>query len=145
MPEDAIIRFIDKLGAEFLFCIGIIGILAYIVVKAIPIIKDIRLKQLDYKMSLEKERLELDRQRELNSVEAEKREDERDRKRTEVIATQNEILDSLVRTNEATSVQLASLNSALNESKNRSKQFGETVIDTNKMVSEIHSVVVERK
>lgn len=152
MPEQAMVNFINKLGPELLFCIGIIGILAYIAVKSIPIVRDIRLKQLEYKMTLEKERLELDRMREENAVEAAKKEDERDRKRNEVIAAQNEIMTSLVRSNEATSVQLASLNSSLLDSKDRSKILGDTVndtnhkvTDTNRMVYEIHDALIDRK
>lgn len=152
MPTQVLLSFIDKLGPELLFCIGIIGILAYIAVKSIPIVRDIRLKQIDYKMDLDKERIELDRLHEENSVEAAKKEDERDRKRNEVIAAQNEIMSSLVRSNEAMSVQLASLNASLLDSKDRSKLLGETVndtnhkvTDTNRMVSEIHDAILDRK
>lgn len=136
MPEEAFVRFVDKMGPELLFCIGILVILAYVVIKAIPIFKDISLKKIETKNELDKERLEFDRQREANSVEAVKKEDERDRARTEVIATQNEIITNLVRSNEAMTIQLSSLNSSLLDSKDRSRSLGETVQDTNKKVTD---------
>lgn len=136
MPDEAFIKFIDKMGTEFLFCIGILVILAYVVVKAIPIFKDISLTKISTKNELDKERLEFDRQRESNAIEAVKKEDERDRARTEVIATQNEIITNLVRSNEAMTVQLASLNSSLLDSKDRSRILGDTVNDTNKKVTD---------
>lgn len=150
--EDVFIRFIDRMGTELLFCIGIIAILAYIAVKAIPIARDIRLKQIEYKMEVDKERLEIDRQREINAVEAAKKEDERDRARTEVIGTQNNILSNIVRSNEAMTLQMSSLNTSLMDSKDRSKILGETVNDTNKkvtdtnrMVSEIRDTIIKKE
>lgn len=141
--DDALIRFIDRLGPELLFCIGILVILAYIAVKSIPMIKDIRLEQIKSKNELDKERLELDRQREINVIEQSKKEDERDRARTEVIATQNDILSNLIRSNEAMTVQIASLNSSLLDSKDRSKSLGKTVDDTNKKVTDTNRMVCE--
>lgn len=150
--EDVFVRFIDKLGPELLFCIGILVILGYITVKAIPMVKEIRLEQIKAKKDLDKERLELDRQREANAAEAAKKEDERDRARTEVIGTQNDILSNIVRSNEAMTVQMASLNSSLLDSKDRSRILGEKVADTNDkvtetnlMVREIHSIVKKEK
>lgn len=150
--EDVFVRFIDKLGPELLFCIGILVILGYITVKAIPMVKEIRLEQIKAKNELDKERLELDRQREANAAEAAKKEDERDRARTEVIGTQNDILSNIVRSNEAMTVQMASLNSSLLDSKDRSRMLGEKVADTNDkvtetnlMVREIHSIVKKEK
>lgn len=150
--EDVFVRFVDKLGPELLFCIGILVILGYITVKAIPMVKEIRLQQIKAKNELDKERLELDRQREANAAEAAKKEDERDRARTEVIGTQNDILSNIVRSNEAMTVQMASLNSSLLDSKDRSRILGEKVADTNDkvtetnlMVREIHSIVKKEK
>lgn len=150
--EDVFIRFIDRMGTELLFCIGIIAILAYIAVKAIPIARDIRLKQIEYKMEVDRERLEIDRQREINAVEAAKKEAERDRARTEVIGTQNNILSNIVRSNEAMTLQMSSLNTSLIDSKDRSKILGETVNDTNKkvtdtnrMVSEIRDTIIKKE
>lgn len=139
--NEALIRFIDKLGPEFLFCIGILVILAYIAIKSIPMLKEIRLEQIKAKNELDKERLEFDRQREANAAELANKEDERDRERTKVIATQNDILTTLVRGNEAMTVQMASLNSSLLDSKDRSRSLGETVQDTNKKVTDTNRMV----
>lgn len=143
MYDDAAARFIDKMGPELLFCVGILIIIAYVVVKAVPMVRDIRLKQIETKNELDKERLELDRIRENNANENAKKEDERDRARTEVIATQNDILTNLVRGNEAMTIQLASLNASLIDSKDRSKGLGETLEDTNKKVTDNHRMIAE--
>lgn len=141
MSDDILIRFIDKMGTEFLFCIGIIAILAYTVVHAIPMIKEIRIKQIEAKSEDAKNKLEFEREREIQRAQEAQREDERDRARTDVIATQNDIFTNLIRSNEAMTIQISALITALTDSKDRSKILGDTVKDTNTKVTDTNSMV----
>lgn len=141
MSDDILIRFIDKMGTELLFCIGIIAILAYTVVHAIPMIKEIRIKQIEAKSEDAKNKLEFEREREIQRAQEAQREDERDRARTDVIATQNDIFTNLIRSNEAMTIQISALITALTDSKDRSKILGDTVKDTNTKVTDTNSMV----
>lgn len=141
MSDDILIRFIDKMGTEFLFCIGIIAILAYTVVHAIPIVKEIRIKQIDAKSEEAKNKLEFEREREKQRAEEARREDERDRARTDVIATQNDIFTNVIHSNEAMTIQLSALITALTDSKDRSRILGDTVKDTNNIVTDTNGMV----
>lgn len=144
MPSDNVtIRFIDKMGPELLFCIGMLVIIAYIAVKAIPTLKELRILKIDHDAEVAMKNLHIKEMQEQRMAEDAKREDERDRARTEVIGKQNEIQTNLARTIEGQSIQMAALVASLEESKQRSRAVGDTVMDTNHMVSEIHTMIVK--
>lgn len=146
MPSDDVtIRFIDKMGPELLFCIGMLIIIAYIAVKAIPTLKELRILKIDHDAEVAMKNLHIKELHEQRMAEDAKREDERDRARTEVIGKQNEIQTNLARTIEGQSIQMAALVASLEESKQRSRAVGDTVMDTNHMVSEIHTMIVKAK
>lgn len=134
MPGDSVlVEFVKQLGTPpFVFTIGVICILAFLASKSLPIIREISVKKIEIEVSREKRKAE-----EYES------EAERDRIRTEVIAKQNEILSTLVRTIDAQQLQMAGLISALDESRSRSRAMGETIRDTNSKVSEIHTLIVK--
>lgn len=149
MPSDGVVNnYIDKLGGkgpEFLLTIGIILILAYVAVKAIPMIKDLRMRKIDHDAEFQMKRLEIEEMREKRKAEEVMREDERDRARTEVIGKQNEIQANLVRSNDGMAIQFAALQAALEESKSRSRLVGDQINEIDTKVSEIHTVVVKSK
>lgn len=144
MPsDDVMFRFIDKMGPELLFCIGMLVIIAYIAVKAIPMLKELRIIKIEHDSEVNMKTLHIKEMQEQRMAEDAKREDERDRARTEVIGKQNEIQTNLARTIEGQSIQMAALVASLEESKQRSRAVGDTVMDTNHKVSEIHTMIVK--
>lgn len=144
MPsDDVMFHFIDKMGPELLFCIGMLVIIAYIAVKAIPMLKELRIIKIEHDAEVNMKTLYIKEMQEQRMAEDAKREDERDRARTEVIGKQNEIQTNLARTIEGQSIQMAALVASLEESKQRSRAVGDTVMDTNHKVSEIHTMIVK--
>lgn len=147
MPGDSVFeKYITGLQApELVFCIGIIVILAYVSVKAIPTIKEIKLRRIESDKELAMQKIEFDQQRETRKAEEFREELARDRARTEVIGRQNEIQEALTRSIDSQTIQMASLIAGLDESKNRSRVMSETVEDTNSKVSEIHTMIVKAR
>lgn len=147
MPSDNVMsHFIDKINApELVFTIGIVAIAAYVAVKFIPMMKELRLKKIENDAAIKMKELEIEEAREKRKAEEAMREDERDRARTEVIGKQNEIQESLVRSLDGQAIQMAGLISSLDESKMRSRDMGETVNDTNIRVREIHTMIMNGK
>ena len=142
--NDVFARFIDKMAGELVFVIGILCIIAYVAIKAIPMFKELQIQKYNLRHDEEMRRLDIEDRRESRKTEEWQREDERDRARTEVIASQNDILSNIVRSNEAMTLQMATLNTSLDDSKYRSRALSETVNDTNHMVSEIHTAIVTK-
>lgn len=141
MPSDSVlIHFIDKMGVELLFVIGVLIILTYIAIKAIPMFKELRIKKLDNEQVLAEKKLVIDETREKRKAEEHQQDLERDQARTEAIAAQNEILTTLARGFEAQQIQLATLTTALEDSKTHSRSLGETVDDTNQVVHDIFKI-----
>lgn len=145
MPSDEVMTsFIDKMGVELLFVIGLLCILAYVAIKTIPSYKELRMRKLDNDKEIAEKQLDLEAKRETRKSEEHQKDLERDQARTEQIAEQNTILETMARGFEAQQVQLSALTAALEESKSNSRSMGETVADTNKMVTEIHHVIIDK-
>lgn len=145
MPSDSVIH--DYIAGvqtpELLFVIGILLILAYVAIKSIPMVKEIKMRKLDHDAEIELQKIENDRMREERKAKEFQQEMERDRARTEVIGKQNEIQDTLARSIEGQSIQMATLISSLEESKIRSRTMSDKVMDTNTKVNEIHTMIVK--
>lgn len=134
MPNDGVlVRFLELLNTpSLIFTIGVIAIMAFLVAKALPMFREISLKK-----------IEIEEMREKRKVEERQSEEKRERARVEMIATQNEIMSSLVRTTDGQAIQMAGLIAAIEDSKNHSRELSETVEDTNSKVTEIHTVIVK--
>lgn len=134
MPNDSVlVKFLDLLNTPSLvFAIGVIGILAFLVAKALPMIREVSLKK-----------IEIAEMREKRKVEERQSEEKRDRERTEVIVTQNEIISGLVRSMDAQAIQMAGMIATIEESKGQCRDISVTVEDTNRKVSEIHTTIVK--
>lgn len=145
MPSDTMIdKFIKGLNnPEFVFVIGILIILAYVAVKALPMLESIRLTKLENEKNIETMKLEHEQRREERKTNEFQKELELNRQRTEVIGKQNEILESLTRSADSQTLQMAGLMAAIEESKIRSRNMGDTINDTNSKVSEIHTMIVK--
>lgn len=145
MPSDSVIH--DYIAGvqtpELLFVIGILLILAYVAIKSLPMVKEIKMRKLDHDAEIELQKIENDRMREERKAKEFQQEMERDRARTEVIGKQNEIQDTLARSIEGQSIQMATLISSLEESKIRSRDMNNKVTDTNAKVNEIHTMIVK--
>lgn len=145
MPSDSVIH--DYIAGvqtpELLFVIGILLILAYVAIKSLPMVKELKMRKLDHDAEIELQKIENDRMREERKAKEFQQEMERDRARTEVIGKQNEIQDTLARSIEGQSIQMATLISSLEESKIRSRTMSDKVMDTNTKVNEIHTMIVK--
>lgn len=145
MPNDSVMfRFIDGLETpEFVLVIGILIILSYVAVKALPIIENLETKKIEFDADLEKKRIENIQKREERKANEFQKEMEQDRARTEMIGKQNEIMESLVRSSDSQVIQMSALIASLEESKARSHNMDDTIRDTNGKVSEIHAMIVK--
>lgn len=159
MPSDSIVDdFIKGLNTpEFVLVIGILIILAYVVIKALPMLENLRAKKIESEHVIELKKIENEQQHEERKAREFQQEMELNRQRTEVIGKQNEIIESLVRTADSQTVQMAGLTASLEESKIRSRSMGDTIHDTNvkasdtnkritdidSKVSEIHTMIVK--
>ena len=145
MPEASIFhKYIETLGSPwFLFVIGILVIFAYIAIKTIPMIKEIKLKKIESDSEIQRMTIEQTSMREKRKAEEFQQELQRDKERTEVIGKQNEILENLAKSHDNQAIQMSALVASLEESKVRSRELGETCKDTKEMVSEIHTIIVK--
>lgn len=145
MPEASIFhKYIETLGSPwFLFVIGILIIFAYIAIKTIPMIKEIKLKKIESDSEIQRMTIEQTNMREKRKAEEFQQELQRDKERTEVIGKQNEILEHLANSHDSEAIQMSALIASLEESKTRSRELGATCKDTKDMVSEIHTIIVK--
>lgn len=145
MPSDTMIdRFIKGLNSpEFVLVIGILIILAYVAVKSLPMLESIHLTKLENEKNIETMKIEHEQRCEERKANEFQKELELNRQRTEVIGKQNEILESLTRSADSQTLQMAGLMAAIEESKIRSRNMGDTINDTNNKVSEIHTMIVK--
>lgn len=142
MPSDSVLNhFIDKMGVELLFVIGLLVILAYIAVKSIPAYKELHLERIKSDHSIAEQRLDIDKQREARKAQEAEQEIKVQCDRTEQIASQNVILDSVARTMENLSAQTTTLITTINDSKDRSKSMNATVLDTNSVVHDTNKMI----
>lgn len=147
MPGDSVFhKYIETIGSPwFLFVIGVLIIFAYIAIKTIPMVKELKLKKIECDNEIQCMTLEQANMREKRKAEEFQQELQRDKERTEVIGKQNEILEHLARSHESETIQMSALIASLEESKARSREMGEVVKDTKDMVSEIHTIIVKGK
>lgn len=145
MPGDDVLkRYIESFDSPwFLLVIGILIIIAYVVVKTIPMVKELRLKKIDADTEIKRLSIEQENAREKRKAEEFQQQMKLDKERTEVIGKQNEILEHLATSHDNEAIQMSSLISSLDESKLRSREMGETIKDMHGMVSEIHTVIVK--
>ena len=163
MPTDSMVdSYIKGLAPEHLFvislAIGILAIIAFVAVKSVPMLeriktnkiecdKEVALKNLEIEQMREQQkneefaqRLQIEHAREERKADEFDRQLQADKARTEVIGKQNEILDSLTRSADSQTTQMAALMAQLEESKIRSRSMGDTIKDTNTKVSELRSM-----
>lgn len=147
MPEASVFhKYIETLGSPlFLLVLGVLAIFAYIAVKTVPMIKEIKLKKIESDSAIQRLTIEQTSMREKRKAEEFQQEMQRDKERTEVISKQNEILENLAKSNDNQAIQISALVASLEESKVRSREMNETVKDTNNKVSEIHTIIVKGK
>ena len=167
MPTDSMVdSYIKGLTPEFLFVIslalGIVGILAFVAVKSVPMFERIKTHKAECEKEVEVKRLEIEQMQKKQAaeefskrMEIEHSREERkaseferqlmaDKQRTEVIGKQNEILEGLTRSADSQVLQMSALMAQLEESKIRSRSMGDTIKDTNSKVSELHTVLMHR-
>nr|DAV56318.1 MAG TPA: hypothetical protein [Caudoviricetes sp.] len=145
MSDNVIESYIAGVQApELLAVIGIVAIIAYVAVKSIPMMKELRTanQQNDYDLKLKE--LDLEQRREDRMAEEASRHDENERERIRSIGVQNQLLAGLQSTIETVAGQQALNNASLSESKDRSRELGRTVSDTNMKVTELHNVLLRK-
>lgn len=145
MPsDDTYIHLIDLLGVkgpEWLFVGGLLVILAFVAVKALPVVRDLKQGQLD-----------ISRQREIRKADEARMRDDRDR---ENAANASRMVDAMNRQSESSKAMAAALNAVtvrLDASQGRSEHMGRQVDEVHdvmgtmaQQVGEIHAVTVRSK
>lgn len=135
--EEAVVHAVDGLagtGPEWLFAIGVLLILAGVTVKAVPMVRDYKLKQLEIAQEREKRKADEARMR-----------DERDRENTAISARQVDAQERSTAAMNAMTAQMAVMDSRLEASQHRSRQMGEQLDDMAGKVDEIHHEIVVGK
>lgn len=160
MPNDnVLIHFMDELAPEMLFAIGLLVILAYIAVKAIPIMKDLKLASIESNKEYKLKQLDFEERQAKMKADESERSNKLSQETNRVISEQNTILTSLVSTNDAMRLQMATLNTSLADSKKRSEDMGDVVSSLNDVandikedvnyvrnqVGDIHAVIVKQE
>lgn len=149
MPGDATyVHLIDALSAQgplWLFVAGLLILLGFVAVKAMPVLREDRKGRLE----IEHEKLEISRQHELRRAEEARMRDDRDR---ENAANAARMVDAVNRQSDSAQAMASALNAIttrLDASQGRSAHMGEQVDEVNgrlgtvaQKVDEIHAATV---
>lgn len=124
--------------------LAVLGIMLIVAVWVIPLVRELMntKQQNDYDLRLKE--IELEQKREERKAEEAVRHDENERERLRSIGVQNQLLASMQSTLETVAGQQTMNNAALGESKERSRELGRTVSDTNSKVTEIHNILMSK-
>lgn len=138
MPTDTTyVHFIDSLGANgplWLFCIGLLIIIACVFVKALPTWHD-----------LQKHRIELDGRAEERKANEIKLRNERE---VEMVANNVRMVEAMHDTadsNRAIAAAMNALSTDINVARANNAHMGTEVSDTHDMVEDIHAVILRGK
>lgn len=124
--------------------LAVLGVMVIVAVWVVPMVKELTKTKLENDYDLKLKRIEIDQERERREAEESARHDANERERLRSIGVQNQILNGLQATIETVAGQQALNNASLSESKERSRELGRTVSDTNAKVTEIHSVLMRK-
>lgn len=138
MPTDTTyVHFIDSLGANgpmWLFCIGLLLIIACVVVKAMPTWHDIQMR-----------RLELDGKAEERKAKEIKLRNEREIEMASNNARMIDAMHDTADSNRAIAAAMSTLSTDISISRSNSAHMGSDVADTHDMVGDIHAIIVQGK
>lgn len=124
--------------------LAVLGVMVIVAVWVVPMVKELTKTKLENDYDLKLKRIEIEQERERRKAEESARHDANERERLRSIGVQNQILNGLQATMETVAGQQALNNASLSESKERSRELGRTVSDTNAKVTEIHSVLMRK-
>lgn len=134
--DTAMMRIVDALagqGPVWLFVIGVLCIMAFVAIKAMPFWQEVKSRQLDIEAEREKRKAE----------EAHMR-DERDRENAAIAARQVDAQERSTAAINGISAQMAVLSGRLETSQHGSQHMGDTVETMAAQVNEIHGAVLKR-
>lgn len=142
MSDSVIESYIEGVNTPEL--LAVLGIMLIVAVWVIPLVRELMntKQQNDYDLRLKE--IELEQKREERKAEEAVRHDENERERLRSIGVQNQLLASMQSTLETVAGQQTMNNAALGESKERSRELGRTVSDTNSKVTEIHNILMSK-
>lgn len=132
--EEAITLTINALagsGPVWLFVIGVLTILAFVVIKALPFYKDYKTRQLDIAVEREKRK-----------TEAARMQHERDQENAVIQARMVDAQEASTAAVNGVAAQMALMNGKLEASQHGSHAMGEKVDTMATQVHEIHGVIV---
>ena len=124
--------------------LAVLGVMVIVAVWVVPMVKELTKTKLENDYDLKLKRIEIEQERERRKAEESARHDANERERLRSIGVQNQILTGLQATMETVAGQQALNNAALDDSKERSRELGRTVSDTNAKVTEIHNVLMRK-
>ncbi len=124
---------LSAFGPGWLFALGCLVILTGVVVKALPIWRDLKAAQLD-----------IERQREERKADEARMRDERDRENSAIASRQVDAQERSTAAMTSMTAQMAAMEQALEVSRRGSQQMRDQVGDMAHKVDEIHMTVVRR-
>lgn len=124
--------------------LAVLGVMVIVAVWVVPMVKELTKTKLENDYDLKLKRIEIEQERERRKAEESARHDANERERLRSIGVQNQILTGLQATMETVAGQQALNNAAIDDSKERSRELGRTVSDTNAKVTEIHNVLMRK-
>ena len=124
--------------------LAVLGVMVIVAVWVVPMVKELTKTKLENDYDLKLKRIEIEQERERRKAEESARHDANERERLRSIGVQNQILTGLQATMETVAGQQALNNAALDDSKERSRELGRTVSDTNAKVTEMHNVLMRK-
>ena len=119
-------------GPVWLFVIGVLLIMAFVAIKAMPFWKEVKNRQLD-----------IESERERRKADEAKMRDERDRENAIIAARQVDAQERSTAAINGITAQMAVMNGKLEASQHGSQHMGETVETMAAQVHEIHGAVVK--
>lgn len=124
--------------------LAVLGVMVIVAVWVVPMVKELTKTKLQNDYDLKLKGIEIEQEREKRKAEEAVRHDANERERLRSIGVQNQILTGLQATMETVAGQQALNNASLDESKERSRELGRTVSDTNAKVTEIHNALMHK-
>jgi len=142
--EEATVHAVDGLAGtpELIFVLGILAIIAVVLVKVVPMWRDLRQAQIDNEAQIKQAQVGIERDRELRKTEEARQRAERERENAAIMSRSVDAQERSTAAMGALTQQMAVMNGQLELSKDRSAQMGERIDVMAGQIGDVHRVVV---
>lgn len=143
--EEAAVHAVDGLAGmpELIFVLGILAIISIVLIKVVPMWRDIRQEQISNDAAIRNKQLDIERERELRKTAEGRQREQRERENAEIMSRSIDAQErSTIAINESTA-QMAVLAAKLEISQQGSASMREAVDDMAVEVHDIHQVIIK--